>query len=217
MTRNQDLEDKPVHLLWEQGGNFDESTYREILREVSEVFLSGGHPFLLLGGLASSFYGRARSTHDIDLLVKPEHADDFLQRLSTRSFETQRTYPDWLYKALKKGVLVDVIFRSAGNIYLDDEMIARAQRGEIHGTEFPLISPEDLVVIKALAHKENSPRHLHDVCSVLSRQKIEWAYLAERARLGAKRALSFLLFAKSEGVNVPDEVIRQMVDRIYGG
>lgn len=208
---------KPEHLIWEQGGDFDEATHRRILGEVLEVAQSTHCPFLLFGGLASSFYGRERTTHDIDLLVKGADADVFRESFESRSFETQRTYPDWLYKAMKEKVLVDVIFRSAGNIFLDDEMIERARVGEIHGFDFPLVSPEDLIVIKALAHKENSPRHLHDVAAVVSGNDIDWPYLSFRARLGTRRVLSFLMFAKSEGVDVPDEVITTMVEKVYGG
>jgi predicted nucleotidyltransferase len=207
---------KAEHLIWEQGGDFDEATYRRVLGEVRDAAEETDRSFLLIGGLASSLYGRDRTTHDIDLLVKGADADLFLGGLESRSFESQRTYPDWLYKGLKEGVLVDVIFRSAGNIFLDDEMVNRARVAEVHGIDFPLVSPEDLVVIKALAHKENSPRHLHDVAAVVSRQNIDWPYLSWRARLGAKRVLSFLMFARSEGVDVPSEVITEMVERIYG-
>ena len=208
---------KDEHLIWEQGGDFDEATFRRILGEVRELAQSTGCPFLVLGGLASSFYGRDRTTHDIDLLVKGKDADIFLEGFRSRSFETQRTYPDWLYKAMKEGVLVDVIFRSAGNIFLDGEMVERARNAEIYGFDFPLVAPEDLIVIKALAHKENSPRHLHDVAAVLSRNEIDWPYLSLRARLGGKRVLSFLMFAKSEGVDVPDDVITTIVEKVYGG
>ena len=39
----------------------------------------------------------------------------------------------WLYKAWKDGVLVDVIFRSSGEVYLDDEMVAAGRRARVPG------------------------------------------------------------------------------------
>jgi predicted nucleotidyltransferase len=207
MTPHVRSAEKPDHLLWEQGGEFDEATYLEIFGQAIDAFRSAGRPFLLFGGLASSHFGRPRSTHDIDIFVKGADADEFLKELEAHAFRTQRTYPDWLYKALKEGVLVDVIFRSAGNIYMDEEMISRAVTGEIFGREVPLLPPEDMVVIKATAHKENSPRHLHDVVAILSKQALDWEYLVWRARLGVRRVLSFLLFARSEWVEVPREAL----------
>ncbi len=78
MERKMD-KTKSEHLIWEQGGDFDESTYRRILGEVREIARSTRRPFLLFGGLASAFYGRGRTTHDIDLLVKGKDADIFLE------------------------------------------------------------------------------------------------------------------------------------------
>ncbi|MBW3587979.1 MAG: nucleotidyltransferase family protein [Actinobacteria bacterium] len=207
---------KSDHLIWEQGGEFDEATYRKIFGEVVDEIRQLKKDFLVFGGLASSFYGRPRTTHDIDLLVRPQDRDPLLGQLSEAGFDTQRTYPDWIYKAMKEGVLVDIIFRSSGNIYLDDEMVSRGVTGEIQGREVPVIAPEDLIVIKAIAHKENSPRHLHDVLEVLSRQSIDWDYLSRRARFGIRRVLSFLMFASSEGVAIPKEVLGKMAIETYG-
>jgi len=207
---------KSDHLIWEQGGEFDQATYRKIFGEAVLALIDTEKDFLVFGGLASSFHGRSRRTHDIDVMIRPKDRDDVLEEFSSAGFETQRTYPDWIFKAMKQGVLVDIIFRSAGNIYLSDEMMARGTVEEIEGQEVRVICPEDLIVIKALAHKENSPRHLHDVLAVLSRQSIDWNYLTRRSRFGTRRVLSFLLFAKSEGVAIPDEVLENMATDIYG-
>lgn len=207
---------KSDHLIWEQGGEFDPGTYRKIFGEVVDEIGLLKKDFLVFGGLASSFFGRSRNTHDIDLMVRPQDRDVLLTQLSEAGFDTQRTYPDWIYKAMKQGVLVDIIFRSAGNIYLDDEMVSRGVNGKIEGQEVRLISPEDLIVIKALAHKENSPRHLHDVLEVLARQSIDWDYLSRRARFGIRRVLSFLMFASSEGIAIPQEVLGRMATETYG-
>ncbi|MFM7143652.1 MAG: hypothetical protein ACKO2K_17245, partial [Alphaproteobacteria bacterium] len=44
------------------------------------------------------------------------------------------------------------------------EMIARARRRRIHGLLIPLPTPEDLIVMKAIAHR---PRDVADIESVL--------------------------------------------------
>src|SRR5919106_584702 len=76
---------------------------------------------LLMGGAGSVTFGRPRVTDDIDLFVRPEDAGRVLDVLGAAGFETAQTDLAWLHKAFRHGVRVDVIFRSAGNVTLDDE------------------------------------------------------------------------------------------------
>src|SRR3982074_3564141 len=103
----------------------DEAFVR-VLREAVETVERAGHPFLVLGGLASSLVGRPRWTHDIDFLVRPDDARDVLVVLRSAGFTTEETDPVWIYKAFKDNVMVDIIFMVMGGIYLDDEMRARS-------------------------------------------------------------------------------------------
>jgi predicted nucleotidyltransferase len=43
-------------------------------------------------------------------------------------------------------VLVDVIFRSIGDIYVDAEMLERAEMREFKGSRLRMITPEDLLL-----------------------------------------------------------------------
>ena len=76
-------------------------------------------PHLLMGGLVVARYARPRTTDDVDVFVRPEHAGRALDALAAAGFEVEEADPMWLYKAHKDGVLVDVIFRSSGEVYLD--------------------------------------------------------------------------------------------------
>ena len=58
------------------------------------------------------------------------------------------------------------------------------------GVDVPAIPPEDLIVIKAIVHDEESPRHWHDALGVLAGTSLDWDYLLERAKLGPNRLLS---------------------------
>jgi hypothetical protein len=167
-------------------------------------------PFMLMGGLASAHYGRPRWTHDIDLLVAPQNARMVLSSLEGAGFRTEETDPSWLFKAFREEVLVDVIFRCAGEIYLDDEMRVRTRKADIGGTSVPLIPPEDLLVIKTIVHNEQNPRHWHDALGLLVHCDLDWAYLLRRARHGPRRVLSLLLYAQSVDITVPPKVIGQL-------
>ena len=63
-------------------------------------------------------------------------------------------------------------------------MAERVRTVSLVGVDLPAIAPEDLVVLKALSHDEESPRHWHDALGVLASADLDWDYLLERARFG---------------------------------
>lgn len=203
---------------WDEG---EERAFVDVLTETVHEFDGAGIPHLLMGGIGSASHGRPRWTHDIDVFIRPEDALRGLTVLRDRGFETEETYPDWLFKAFKSDVMVDLIFRSSGGILLDDEMLQRAQVIEFKGVSVRVIPPEDLVIIKAIVHDEHMPRHWHDALAVLAICDLDWEYLVRRARqYGARRVLSLLIYAQSNDLIVPAWVIRKLfatIDEAEGG
>src|SRR5262245_44483487 len=113
--------------------------------------LEGGQiEYALMGGIAATILGGQRYTHDIDVFVKPEQADRALECLANNGFDTVKTDPRWLYKGFKHNVMVDLIFKSSGPVWLDDEMYRRTGVAKFNGTSVRTLGPEDLFVIKAL-------------------------------------------------------------------
>jgi predicted nucleotidyltransferase len=200
-------------------GDPSEATERfnRVLGETAAALDESGVRYAFIGGIASSGLGRPRSTRDIDVFVRPEDAQGVLQSLARRGFRTERTDPAWLYKAYKDGVLVDVIFKSKGEIYLDAEMLGRTITAEYHGQRLRLVAPEDLVIIKAVAHSELTPGHWHDALALLTHATIDWGYLLRRARRAPRRVLSLLLYAQSADVWVPKAAIDELYRVIFGG
>jgi predicted nucleotidyltransferase len=194
----------------------DEARFLRILRDASAALEDEGVDYVLMGGVGSAAVGRPRWTHDIDFFVRPEDAVHVLDLLEYADFTTEQTYPDWLFKAFKEDVLVDVIFKSAGGIYLDDEMLARSTYGDFKGQKVRLIPSEDLLVIKAVVNDEHIPRHWYDALGLISFCELDWDYLVRRARqFGARRVLSLLLYAQSNDLVVPAGPIRELFDAIY--
>jgi predicted nucleotidyltransferase len=171
--------------------------------------------YLLMGGLGSAKLGRPRTTDDIDVFVRPEDALPALDALEAAGFETERSDPTWLFKAWKRGVLVDVVFRSSGDIYVDDEMIARGQVTEHKGVSPRIIAPEDLTIIKAAAAAEAVPQHWYDALAILARSEIDWDYFVRRARQAPRRVLSLLLYADSIDLAVPRQVVEAVFSHVY--
>jgi predicted nucleotidyltransferase len=190
--------------------------FNRVLGDTVEAMEASGLKYVFIGGIASGGLGRPRSTHDIDLFVKPEDAQLALQALARAGFRTEKTDPSWLYKGFKEDVLVDVIFKSKGEIYLDAEMYTRSQQAEFHGKQLRLVAPEDLLIIKAAAHSELTPGHWHDATALLSHASLDWDYLIRRARRAPRRVLSLLLYAQSNDIWVPNFVINELYQGIFG-
>jgi len=158
--------------------------------------------YVLIGGIAVAALSRARWTHDIDVFVRPEDALRVLDALAGAGMATEQTDMGWLFKAFHGSVLVDVIFRSHGDFYLDDEMVERAVERPFKGSTIRVIAPEDLIVMKALVHDEHNPRHWHDALSLIAHNELDCDYLMRRARHGRRRVLSLLLYAQSNDLPV---------------
>jgi hypothetical protein len=216
----------PIHITRHEAGSeprvlgedvrgSDDEALTRVLGEVVTALESGRIPYVLIGGLASSGYGRPRWTHDIDIMVKPEHADSALAELAAHDFVTEKLDPRWIYKAFKHEVMVDIIFRSRGGIYLDDAMLARAVSRPLCGHTARFISPEDLLVMKAVAHDEGGPRHWHDALAVVASSNLDWDYLVSRAARAPRRVLSLLLYAHSLDLLVPNRAITALFHQIY--
>jgi hypothetical protein len=190
--------------------------FNRVLGETVEAIEAAGIQYAFIGGIASGGLGRPRSTQDIDLFVQPEDAELALRALSKRGFRTEKTDPSWLYKGYKDDILVDVIFKSKGEIYFDSEMAQRLITAEFHGRHLRLVSPEDLLIIKAAAHSELTPGHWHDAIALLTHANLDWDYLIRRARKAPRRLLSLLLYAQSNDVWVPNHVVYGLYRSIFG-
>ena len=194
----------------------DEGTFHSVLAAAVGALEQKGIPYLLVGGIAASTYGRPRWTHDVDVLVRPVDAALALDALAADGFRTEETFPDWLYKAERDGVSVDVIFSMPGGILLDEQMLARAREETVGGLSVRVIPPEDMIVIKAIVHDEHMPRHWHDGLAILGGCDLDWEYLLRRARAhGARRVLSLLLYAQSNDAVVPNGPVRALFDAVF--
>ena len=189
--------------------------YGRVLGEATTTLDHSGIPHVVFGSIALKTLGRPRPgvpDEDIDLMIKPPDAGPALRALADRGFVVEETDPSWINKAKRGGVTVDLIFRTAGEMHLDDEMLARAVPHEVDGTPVRLIPAEDLAVMKAVLYEEHRPFEWFDALALISRPDLDWDYLVRRAvRHGAQRVLSLVLYARSSGVAVPDGAVEALV------
>lgn len=191
------------------------SSLNKILFETIETLEESSIPYALIGGVAVKSLGRPRITHDIDLFVRPDDAERVLTVLEGKGFTSQKRDPFWLFKAWREEILVDVIFKSSGDIYFDEEVRSHVRRVPYLNHHLNAISPEDFIVIKAAAHQEHNPHHWHDALAVLKQGNIDWEYLLRRAKHAPRRILALLIYGQSNDIAVPNEVIQKLYRGVF--
>lgn len=192
----------------------DPQGFARVLGAALDALEGEGVPYAVFGSIAATRYGRPGAAEDIDVLVRRDHARVALDALAGAGFSTEETDPDWLYKAEKDGVLVDVIFQVRSGIALDDEVLSHTREVTGFGRRLRLVSPEDQLVIEAVSDEEQAREHWFNGLSILVRTEVDWGYLEQRARYGAQRVLSLLLYARSLDYVVPDAILRALFGRV---
>ena len=83
-----------------------------------------GVAFALGGGLAAWARGGPVTENDLDLMIKPQHTEAALTALVEAGMRAERPPEEWLVKAWRGEVLVDLIFAPSG-LDLTDEVFER--------------------------------------------------------------------------------------------
>ncbi|MBL7161100.1 MAG: nucleotidyltransferase [Anaerolineales bacterium] len=126
---------------------------------------------IIIGGIAASLLGTPRLTADVDALVLlsieelPElldaaRAEGLIERISDpQTFARQRRVV--LLRHDESGIGIDI---SLGTLPFEQEMIARSIVVQLEGLKIRLPTPEDLIILKAVAHR---PKDLLDIQGVI--------------------------------------------------
>ncbi len=127
---------------------------------------------MIIGGIAASLLGRARTTLDVDVVVwiDDDACSAFVDALRTHGIEPRiedalafaRRSRVLLLRHAKSGVPIDI---SLGALPFEKEAIDRAVSTRVGKLAIPLVTPEDLVILKAVAHR---PRDLADIEGIVA-------------------------------------------------
>ncbi|MDQ6675892.1 MAG: hypothetical protein M3Z09_01185, partial [Acidobacteriota bacterium] len=161
---------------------------------IAQVFGELKIPFYLGGSLASSVYGLARSTLDVDLIaaVRQEHAKPLSTLLSPDFYADEQA----ILEAISRIRAFNLIHYSTGykfdifplqtDVYHELEFNRRTRMNlsavGLPGIESDVASPEGIVLEKLCWYRDGgkiSERQWNDVLSVLQLQleRLDWEYL----------------------------------------
>src|SRR5438105_1509914 len=146
-----------------------------------------GIPFLLGGGFAlATFIGRWRDTKDIDFYIMPEARQKAIAALSRAGFVDyfDRLPYDrkWIYRSVRSGVIIDIIWSMANRRARVDELwFRRAGSVSIRGEKLAVVPPEEFIWCK-LYILQRDHCDWTDIFNVLhsSGPDLDWKHLLRR-------------------------------------
>jgi predicted nucleotidyltransferase len=168
------------------------------MKKAGGALNEAGIPFVLGGGLACWARGAPKTEHDVDFLIRPEHAERAQQTLAQTGMRTVSPPEGWLLKAYDDEVLIDLIFDPQGGP-IDDGIFERAEDLEVYAMRIKVAALEDVLVQKLLALKEQEP----DFSSVLElaralREQVDWDDVRDRTRDSPFAKAYFILLDELE-------------------
>ena len=160
--------------------------------------------YAIIGGIAAIFYGRPRTTLDLDvvILIKKEKVEDLCKNLIKNGFEVSLKE---VKEVLKKKTHVSIFLKNSPyridlkGVYssLDKASISKRRKIKIFGEETWIESPEDVIVAKLVYGSEQD---LNDAKAIILNQKLNKRYLFKRAKEeNVFKKLKQLMEDKNEG------------------
>jgi len=156
-----------------------------LLKKVTNRLKKAEISCMVSGGVAVSYWGFPRTTHDIDIVIEAKKEDkEKIVALFEKDFYIS---PEAIEDAIERNFTFNIIHFVNG-IKIDFWLVKkdpfgtsefkRRLRKKIFNTEISIISPEDLVLSKLLGYKETqSTRRLEDAKSILKTSKVDLEYI----------------------------------------
>jgi len=152
------------------------------LRALCELLKKSDKQGMIIGGVASSVLGQARLTIDIDatVMIEDKDLDHFLAQATTVGLTPRIKHPAefmrrsamLLLRHDATGIPIDI---NQGRIPFEFLAVKRAMMKRRGGVDIPIPTPEDLIVMKSIAHR---PKDLEDIRGIADTQShLDRAYI----------------------------------------
>ncbi len=179
------------------------------LRDITTVMEKFGISYAVIGGYAVGIYGIPRLTFDLEFTIdiSRERLVELFDAVENEGYTVAESYRSgWIdevggmplvkFRCYIQGQGVDVDVFIAEKPF-QRELLKRKQRVETPDGDTWLASPEDILLLKLLAHR---PRDLSDIGDILFTQgELDWVYLRRWADLiGVRDRLEAVLKQRDE-------------------
>lgn len=142
------------------------------IRALCNLFKASDIPGMIIGGVAASIHGQARATEDVDatVLLDERHLNRFVKLAAVEGLYPRisdaitfaRRNAVLLLEHSESGVSVDI---ALGRLAFERYAVEHATFFKIDDLIVPVVAPEDLIVMKAIAHR---PQDLQDIRVIVS-------------------------------------------------
>jgi hypothetical protein len=137
-------------------------------------------------GAAAHLYGNRRPIQDIDILIEPGKLSEVVRLLDQQQKVVQFDGQRILWRGIK--IFDDLTIRRGRDVYpfvLDADMRSRVRRLPLLGSLVPVLSPEDVLVHKALLARgpEEGKHDIADATAIARRQMLDLDYIRRRLAL----------------------------------
>jgi predicted nucleotidyltransferase len=162
------------------------------LHDFAEVFEEMGLSYAIMGGIAVRVYGIPRATYDIDITLALDRAGlpNLYKLVEAKGYTVPEVYlGGWIDQVAGMAVVkVRLYLEDHGvdvDIFLSEspfqaQILARRRRADVNGISMWIVSPEDLILLKLLAHR---PRDFADIGDILFTQgQLDQPYMTHWAK-----------------------------------
>ena len=175
-------------LDWSDWTVFDvNDAIHKTLADVSDFLRAHEVPFAVIGGIAVAARGEPRFTADVDIVAGID-VNRCLELLGTIEQTSFRPLFADVAEVVEKAFLLPLQHRqtkvrvdlAVGMTGFERQAIARATDVQFAGCSLPVVSAEDLILMKSLAGR---PRDTDDMTRIVQRQSelLDWDYLLKLA------------------------------------
>jgi len=184
--------------------------FNDLIKRVATCLNAAALDYMFTGALAASFYGIARTTVDVDIVVGVSSKGDKVRLVSALRQAGVRVDPKKVDAAFKSGYNV-VTFSDVKSPYSVDVILSRSRRlgkraGTIAGLPTFYQTPEDLVLaklrmVKATVPRERTVKDEEDVRAILKFTRVNVDAVSKRAKKDGTLSIleSIMMAARKPG------------------
>jgi hypothetical protein len=139
----------------------------EVFNKAISVLEHEQIPYFVYGGIAVAAWGEPAETKDVDVVIQlaESAAPRFFAALGDAGFQVATTRPELFFidtwtTASLGGRDLDI---ALGGTEFDAIALQRSVRLQVFGTEASLITAEDLILYKLVAHRRKDLAHVEDI------------------------------------------------------